>query len=62
MEEPIGEENHCGHSLMSLSVVELEKRIQEFDMFLLALLTWHCLFLLEYSLKNQIFTKVEKVT
>lgn len=37
MEEPIGEENHCGHSLMSSSVVEFRKRIQDLDMFPLAL-------------------------
>ena len=64
MKEPTGEtgeENHCGHRLMSLLVVELEKRIQLLDMFLLALsvMALPCSFRISFKKIN--LEKVEKV-
>lgn len=56
MKEPTGEtgeENHCGHSLMSLLVVELKKRIQLFGVFLLALSDMALPCSVRISLKNK---------
>lgn len=60
MTKPTGGESHFGHSLMNLSVVEMEKKIQDFDIcFSLSsdtMLT--CSFRIYLK---KIFTKVEKV-